>query len=275
MLTVQAIDPSQLRLIQGSHMEHRIKVQALGPAIVVATSVVLSLVVSTIVVAKAWQDQPAAKVSAYRDITVKGKAVREISSDHVTWSIRLQGQGGTLPEAYDLLDASVIRVKGFLMSQTLEAEEWAEHPIKTAVHYGRDKKGQVTHDITGYTLSQELVVSTGRVHIVQGAAAAVTTLIRDGIRVVSGNPAYTAMGLAEVKTAILADATADARRRAELMVGQSGGVLGPAQSVRQGVIQVTRPHSTTVSSWGIYDTSTIEKDASVVVTAVFSVQANE
>jgi hypothetical protein len=103
----------------------------------------------------------------------------------------------------------------------------------------------------------------------------VTTLIRDGIRVVSGNPEYTAMGLAEVKTAILADATADARRRAQLMVRQSGGVLGPAQSVRQGVIQVTRPHSTTVSSWGIYDTSTIEKDASVVVTAVFSVQANE
>ncbi|MDG1838842.1 MAG: SIMPL domain-containing protein [Phycisphaerales bacterium] len=254
-------------------MEHRIKVQALGPAIVVAISVVLSLVVSTIVVAKAWQDQPQAKVSAYRDITVKGKAVRKVESDHVTWSIGLQGQGGTLPEAYDLLEASIRRVKKFLMSQSLQAEEWAEHPIKTAVHYGRDKKGKLTQDITGYTLSQELVVSTDRVQIVQGAAAAVTTLIRDGIRVVSGNPEYTAMGLAEIKTAILAEATADARRRADLMVRQSGGVLGPAQSVRQGVIQVTRPHSTTVTSWGVYDTTTIQKEASVVVTAVFSVEA--
>ena len=256
-------------------MEHRIKVQALGPAIVVAISVGLSLVVSTIVVAKAWQDQPEARVSAYRDISVKGKAVRRISSDHVTWSIGLQGQADTLPKAYDLLEASVRRVKGFLMNQSLEAGEWAEHPIKTTVHYVRDKKGKLTQDITGYTLSQELVVSTSRVQIVKGAAADVTTLIRDGIRVVSGNPEYTAMGLAKVKTSILADATADARRRAELMVEQSGGVLGPAQSVHQGVIQVTRPHSTTVSSWGIYDTSTIEKDASVVVTAVFSVQASE
>ena len=44
-----------------------------------------------------------------------------------------------------------------------------------------------------------------------------------------------------------------------------------ALEIRQGVIQVVRPDSTAMTSYGIYDTSTVEKDASVVVTVEFSV----
>ena len=41
---------------------------------------------------------------------------------------------------------------------------------------------------------------------------------------------------------------------------------------RMGVLQITRPNSTDVSSYGIYDTSTIEKDVSVVVTTTFGLR---
>jgi hypothetical protein len=41
------------------------------------------------------------------------------------------------------------------------------------------------------------------------------------------------------------------------------------------VIQITRPHSTQVSSYGIYDTSTIDKEISVVVTVTFAVLSSE
>jgi hypothetical protein len=38
-----------------------------------------------------------------------------------------------------------------------------------------------------------------------------------------------------------------------------------------GVLQITRPHSTDVSGEGIYDTSTIEKDVTAVVTLTLAI----
>jgi hypothetical protein len=52
---------------------------------------------------------------------------------------------------------------------------------------------------------------------------------------------------------------------------QANDAIGPVRKARMGVIQITRPNSTEVSGYGIYDTSTIEKDISVVVTVSFAV----
>jgi hypothetical protein len=38
-----------------------------------------------------------------------------------------------------------------------------------------------------------------------------------------------------------------------------------------GVLQITRPHSTEVSSYGIYDTDTIDKDVRAEVSVTFGV----
>ena len=46
---------------------------------------------------------------------------------------------------------------------------------------------------------------------------------------------------------------------------------GPVRSVRTGVFQITRPHSTEVSDEGMYDTHTIAKDITAVLTITFAV----
>jgi hypothetical protein len=71
---------------------------------------------------------------------------------------------------------------------------------------------------------------------------------------------------------MLSEATADARQRAEQILKSAGSRLGPVRSVRTGVFQITRPHSTEVSDYGMYDTSTIEKDITAVLTLSFAVQ---
>jgi len=43
------------------------------------------------------------------------------------------------------------------------------------------------------------------------------------------------------------------------------------RAVRTGVFQITRPHSTEVSDSGLYDTGTIEKDITAVLTLSFAV----
>ena len=69
----------------------------------------------------------------------------------------------------------------------------------------------------------------------------------------------------------MAAASADARLRADNIASATGAALGELRDARMGVLQITRPLSTEVSSWGIYDTDTIEKDVRAVVTATFGI----
>jgi hypothetical protein len=77
--------------------------------------------------------------------------------------------------------------------------------------------------------------------------------------------------LNELRIEMLAQATQDARTRAESITRSAGSKLGPVRSVRTGVFQITRPESTEVSDYGMYDTSSIEKDITAVLSLTFGV----
>ena len=52
---------------------------------------------------------------------------------------------------------------------------------------------------------------------------------------------------------------------------QAGSEVGGLKKVNTGVFQITVPNSTRVSSWGSYDTSTINKDITAVMGVTFEV----
>ena len=145
------------------------------------------------------------------------------------------------------------------------------HPTKVGIFYDRDEEGNKTRDVVDYELSQHISVSTEDVDKVAATAGEVTDLLKDGIFVIGGSPAYTYSGVSDVKVEILADAAANARTRAEEVTSKAGGYVSAIKDIRQGVIQITTPNSTRVSSYGINDTSTIMKDISVVVTVEFGI----
>ena len=87
----------------------------------------------------------------------------------------------------------------------------------------------------------------------------------------SGMPQYTYSKVGDVKIAILGAASADARQRAQEIAARTGCRVMEVREAHMGVMQITRPNSTQVSSYGIYDTDTIEKDVSVVVTVTFGI----
>ena len=71
---------------------------------------------------------------------------------------------------------------------------------------------------------------------------------------------------------MLAKATKDARIRAEAIAREAGSNVGAVKRVNTGVFQITVPNSTRVSSWGSYDTSTINKDITAVMGVTFGVK---
>ena len=65
---------------------------------------------------------------------------------------------------------------------------------------------------------------------------------------------------------LLEQAADNARLRAERLARSSGNRVANIISASQGIFQITQPNSTETASWGMYDTSTIEKKVRAVVT---------
>jgi uncharacterized protein len=63
-----------------------------------------------------------------------------------------------------------------------------------------------------------------------------------------------------------------AKRRAEEIVGSTGGKVGGVTSARAGVFQITEPFSTEVSSFGVHNTSTRRKEITVTVHSAFRIR---
>ena len=70
----------------------------------------------------------------------------------------------------------------------------------------------------------------------------------------------------------MAKASENAKERAKLLVLGSGAKLGKVVSASQGVFQITKPLSNEISDYGVYDTSSVEKQITCVVTIQFAVE---
>ena len=99
----------------------------------------------------------------------------------------------------------------------------------------------------------------------------ISKLLGQGVLVRPRRPEFTYTQLATKRVDMLAKATKDAHTRAEAIVYQTGSELGSVRKVDTGVFQITVPNSTRVSSWGSYDTSTINKDITAVMGVTFEV----
>jgi hypothetical protein len=96
--------------------------------------------------------------------------------------------------------------------------------------------------------------------------------MREGIRYESRAPEYFYTKLDDLKIQMLGEAAKDARNRAEQLVSASGAKVGPLRSAQQGVFQITPPHSTDTSDYGVLDTSTVEKSIKAVVTMEYGIR---
>ena len=206
-----------------------------------------------------------------RTLSVKGLARKRIRSDVAVWEIEVKGEAAALEGAYDALETGLSKVLEFLKRRGFPDSEIAHGAIRTETHYRRDADGEETREVAAYTLRRELTVTSGEVERVAGTAGEVTRLIREGVLVVSSAPEFYYTRIADLKIELMGLASQDARNRAEEIASNAGSRVGAVRSARMGVLQITRPHSTEVSSYGIYDTDTITKDVRAVVTVTFGI----
>ena len=126
--------------------------------------------------------------------------------------------------------------------------------------------------VTGYTVQQSVVVTSHNVDTLQSLALRPDRVLDLGIMLQSLHIEYFSSSLDEIKKSLLAEATADAKKRAEEIVKGFGMTIQTIESARAGVFQITEPYSTEVTDYGVYNTSTREKEITVTVAATFVVE---
>ena len=196
-------------------------------------------------------------------ISVTGSAKKRITSDYVVWNFSVTSQQGSANAAAKELAGWTTRTRSFLTGEGIEPGELTLQPISTETV---SRKGRVT----SFVLTRSFEVRSPRVKEVTGVADRSSALLAEGIPLQASSPQYVYTKLTALRPQLLAQATKDARNRARVIVDATGAQLGKLRRVSVGVFQVTSPNSTEVEDYGVYDTSTLEKDVTAVVNVTFA-----
>jgi hypothetical protein len=202
-------------------------------------------------------------------ISITASARKPISSNLVQWTLGVDGKASTPVEAARRSRRASAAVVAFLHHAGIKASAISPEVVQSEEIVTRVNK-RLTR--TTYLVSQDFDVSTADIDIVQGAAARVGALLEQGIQVSAQPLAFVSTDLEEAKLEALSAATAEARRRADILVKGLGGKLGRMRASSLGVYQITPRNSTQVSDYGISDTSSRLKDVTAVVSATFAVK---
>lgn len=197
-------------------------------------------------------------------ITVVGIASKQYEADTVKWSLTLTERTGLddLPGGRHRLHDALQELVAFLNEQGVKSEQISVIPPNVYENYG-------SSGVDGYRLEQEIYVISKDVDAIDNLALNVIPVLDRDINIYRTGLEYFYSNIDELKKNMVADATQNARERALEMLKGSDMSLGKLRTLRQGVFQITQPHSTEVSSMGIHDTSTKKKQISVTAHATF------
>lgn len=245
-----------------------IKVLKSTQIIILGICFVVATIVSTVIFS-----QGLIKIKKFSSevIKVTGSAEKNIVSDYMVWTSSFSRKDLKMVDTFSKLKEDLVMVKEYLSNNGVKQEELIIYPVATEVLYKKTEKGTNTNEIEGYRLTQGLEMRSKDVTKTTDISRRSTELIEKGIEFMSYAPEYFYTKLPELKLEMLAEATSNAKKRAEQMAVSTGNRIGVMRSARMGVFQITPVNSYDVSDYGYNDTSSLEKKVNAVVNVEFSI----
>lgn len=229
-------------------------------------SLLVGLIGSALVISKPW-----VTIQHAEPIMVKGYAEEEVSAGQGSLTVKISEKDDSNGGAYQKAGESLEMVRQLILDTLGNEVEVVELSSTLSETKKLNDKGNRTNEIEYVTATRSLRVNSEKVRELEILSRKLYDLNGQGIRLTLSGPDFFVSGLEEVKVDLMKRATENGRNRAEIMAKSSGEKLGSLVSARQGVIQITKPNSTRTSSYGIYDTETIEKVVKLVVTLEFKI----
>lgn len=175
-----------------------------------------------------------------RSVAMKGLAEKDVVADLALWPIAYTETGNNLPALQDLMDTHGKTIISFLKSYGLTDDQISLQQVNVqdlmAQSYRRNDAGN-----NRYILSQTYLVRTNNIDAVEKSSKDIGELIRKGIVFSNSNastPTYLFTKLNEIKPAMIAEATKNARKAAQEFANNSGQEVGTIKSASQGIFQI-------------------------------------
>lgn len=202
-----------------------------------------------------------------QSIRVVGQGVKTITSDLIKWNMSINRTTNVAykSEGPSWIQEDLIKVKKYLASNGIEEKDILVEPVSSYANYGNN-------GVTGYSFSQRIEVKSDDIEKIEKLALDNKALAKQDIYLEYSNLEYFVSNLAELKAEMLALATADAKARAEEIAKSSGNKICGLLSAKTGVFQIRKPLSMDISDYGIYNTSSKEKEIAVTVNATFKIK---
>jgi uncharacterized protein len=182
-----------------------------------------------------------------RAVTVRGLAERDATADLATWTIAYSAKAADLQSAQAKVDNDTKAIRAFFTSLGFDAE--ALQPTGANVSQYNENGAPV------YTVKQRLSLRTTDIKKAEAAVKRQFDLVKSGVELEEGSGmAYTFTKLNDIKPAMIAQATKDARKSAEQFANDSGTDVGSIKSATQGYFEVTARDGDSAGGWGVSDT---------------------
>lgn len=226
------------------------------------------LVFAALVFANAWT-----RISESQVINVTGSARKNVRSDLVVWRASFSTQAETLLAAQEKLRADLGKVTAFLTTRGLTEFSAAPVQIREITAKQRNEEDDtVVNARVGYRLTQLIEVRSTDVERVPRLAGDSGELLQQDVAFVSEGFEFIYTKAGDAKVEMMAEATKDARSRAEQIATQGGRAIKELRNARMGVVQINPLYSGSTSWEGNNDTSSLEKTITATIGATFALR---
>lgn len=169
---------------------------------------------------------------ADRAVTMRGLAERNVTADLATWTIAYSAQGSELAPLQAQIDRDTQAIGNFFKSFGFQPDELSVGGVNVNQYTNSNGTPNIT-------IRQRMQLRTTKVMDARRAFARQFELVRQGVALEEGSGmVYSFTKLNEVKPAMIAEATKDARAGAEQFAKDSGAAVGAIRQATQGYFSV-------------------------------------
>lgn len=231
----------------------------------------IAFIVGLFILGKAYKYRS----TAMETITVTGSAEKDFVSDLIVWNGSYSRKSMDLKSAYAQLKNDENTIRTYLTGKGVSNNElvFSSVNINKEFNYRTDANGRsLGQEFTGYNLTQNVKIESPNVDKVAQISREATELIEKEIEFNSSSPLFYYTKLTEVKMDLLAKASADGKKRAEIIAKNAGSSLGKLKKATLGVFQITGKNSDEDYSYGgTFNTSSRNKTGSITIRMEFAV----
>ncbi len=207
----------------------------------VAVALFLGIVIGSFVLGGSIQE--ARKGERY--VTVKGVSERDVKADLAVWPIKVGVAGNNLSETSQTLESTRNKVVQFLKKNGFTDVEISNEDLRVLDRQAGHFSQANMKDMMRFVLDATVLLRSNKIDKVSQVSKMTDELVKAGVVLSSKNdwqgigPKYIFSKLNEIKPAMMAEATKNARAAATQFAQDSGSKVGSIRRASQGLFSIS------------------------------------